>query len=279
MYTSMVIAGGAIKVMAVLGIVKYLEEHNLRSNLKTFIGTSAGAIVTLMLSLGYTFLEMKKIAIDALQNKSLSSIDAEGILDIFDNYGLNNGDSLELLFNKLIVNKFNTNNMNFMDFVKQTGKNLVICVSNLSKERHEFFSVDTTPYESVARAVRTSCSIPIMYNPVRMNGDLYLDGGLYNNFPINYCTDNKLQDILGVNIVLRNYQKHDDFLKYVRFIFNSLINKFNTMSINSEDKNIITLEFDDDDNWLTLSEIKLTLEKLEEYIEMGYESAKTNIKI
>jgi predicted acylesterase/phospholipase RssA len=116
-----------------------------------------------------------------------------------------------------------------------------------------------------------------MFCPVYINDDIYLDGGIYNNFPIEYFKDNKLHDILGVNIVCKNYQKKDSFFEYFGFIFNSIVKKFNHKSITDLDKNIITLEFSDsdDDSWFSLSEMKITVsnELLEKYTKMGYDEA------
>lgn len=281
MYTSIVIAGGAMKVLAVIGIIKYLEEKDLLKYVRNYVGTSAGAIMALLLSLGYGSNEIHKLALQTLQDNSVTTFDPTDIFDIFDNYGLSSGDNLEVLFNKLISKKFHKNDMNFIDFVKATGKNLVICVSNLSKETHEYFSVDTTPNLSVAKAIRISCSIPLMYSPVTLNDNMYLDGGLYNNFPIDYFSDHVLKDILGINITTSNYQKSDNFINYVRFILNSLIEKFNNKSINNKDRNVITLEFEDDDTWFSLSEIKISLtkDKMDKYILLGYNKAKDNLGI
>jgi predicted patatin/cPLA2 family phospholipase len=40
---------------------------------------------------------------------------------------------------------------------------------------------------SVITAVRISCSIPVFFTPVLYNNCYYVDGGIKNNFPINYC--------------------------------------------------------------------------------------------
>jgi predicted acylesterase/phospholipase RssA len=279
MYTSLVIAGGAMKALSVIGIIKYLEEKDLIKYIRTFVGTSAGAVMTLLLALGYTHKDIYKLSLQILEDESVTTFNVENILDIFATYGMSSGENLEILFNRIITQKYHINDMNFIDFTKASGKNLVICVSNLTKETHEYFSVDTTPNMSVAKAIKISCSIPLMYSPVTLNDNIYLDGGLYNNFPIDYFSDHVLKDILGINIRTTNYQKSDNFLNYVRFILNSLAEKFNTKSINIKDRNVITLEFEDDDSWFSLSEIKISLtkEKLEKYISQGYNKAKESL--
>ena len=277
-YTSIVIAGGAMKVMSVIGVIRFLEEHKLVKDIKNYVVTSAGAIISLLMALNFNSQEIKKLVLDNLQDNSLTTFDADGILDMVSTYGINNGEALENTLDKLIKKKY-PNVTTFLDFTKATGKNLVICVSNLTKENHEFFSVDSTPQISVAKAVRTSCSIPVMFCPVYINGDLFLDGGLFNNFPIDYFHDNKLHDILAINITTKNYQRVDNFFQYLRFIINSVIKKFNQKSINNEDRNVLTLEFEDNDSWFTWNEIKISLskEQLDEYIELGYREANVRL--
>lgn len=280
MYTSMVIAGGATKVFAVLGVIKYLEEYDTLKHIKNFVGTSAGAIICLLLAMDYKFEKLKSIISTTLKDQSITTFNPEGIFQLLDTYGINDGTNLFKLLDNLVYERFKVHNMTFLDFAKASGKNLVICVSNLSKERDEFFSLDTTPDMSVAQAVRVSCCIPVLFEPVKIKGDVYLDGGIFNNFPIDYFPDHQLKDILGINIIAKNYQKHDDFFSYLGFIFGSVLERFNKKTINNKDRNVITLEFDDEESWFSLSEIKIHIsdEKLNKYVDLGYKAAKDNIR-
>lgn len=280
MYTSLVIAGGATKVFAVIGIAKYLEEHEALRQIKNFVGTSAGALMSLLLAMDYTYDQLKSIVSKTLKDESITTLNPEGIFQLLDTYGISDGANFYNLLDKLIYDRFKKKNMTFIQFAKASGKNLVICVSNLTKECHEFFSVDTTPDFKVAEAVRISCAIPLLFQPIKVKDDIYLDGGIYNNFPIDYFPDHELKDILGINIIAKNYQKTDTFFQYLGFIFGSLMEKFNTKAINNKDRNVITLEFDDEESWFSFSEIKIYIseEKLNKYINVGYEAAKANIE-
>jgi predicted acylesterase/phospholipase RssA len=272
MYTSMVIAGGAMKAMACIGVAKYLEERSLLKHIKNFVGTSAGSIMCLTMVLGYSWTEMKQFLVETLADESSTAFDIEKLFSIMTTYGMNDGSGIGTAMGNLIYKKFHLRDITFIELAKASGKNLVVCVSNLTKETPEYFSVDTTPNLSVVKAIIASCSIPILFEPVHINGCLYLDGGLYNNFPIDYFSDHKLKDILGINIVFKNYQKHDTFGKYLRFLFNSVVERFNNKITNSKDKNIVTLEFEDEEGWFSIDEVKIRLsdEKLEEYINIGY---------
>lgn len=274
MYTSIVIAGGAMKAMACIGVTKYLEEQGIMKSIKNFVGTSAGSIICLTMILGYSSQEIKKVIIEILADDEATKFDIEKIFDILTTYGMNDGSGLEKGIKKILYKKYHLEDITFIDLAKASGKNLVVCVSNLTKESCEYFSVDTTPNLSVIKAIIASCSIPILFQPIEINSCLYVDGGLYNNFPINYFSDHKLRDILGINIVFKKYQKHDTFGKYLRFLFNSMLDKSNENITNNKDKNIVTLEFEDEEVWFTFDDVKIKLSenKLEEYINIGYKA-------
>jgi hypothetical protein len=70
--------------------------------------------------------------------------------------------------------------------------------------------------------------------------------------------------------------------KSINNINSKKINKLNHKSnilYNCNDKNIITLEFEDNDGWFNISEIKISipLNILEKYIKMGYDECKNKL--
>ena len=52
-FTSIVISGGAMKVVSTIGCFKYLEEQNMIQSIKNFVGTSAGSIICFFILLQY----------------------------------------------------------------------------------------------------------------------------------------------------------------------------------------------------------------------------------
>ena len=272
-FSSIVVAGGALKVIATIGCIKYLEEIAMMKNIKNFVGTSAGAIMCLFMTLGYTHEEIIDFLHKNLEDKTISKLNPSECLDLFSTFGLNSGKNLEELIQRIINRKIKQNDITFMELAKLSGKNLVVAVSNLTKEKCEYFNVDTMPYLSVVTAIRVSCSIPILLTPLTINGDLYIDGALYNNFPIDYFTNSSLKDIIGINIVYKNYQKIDTFLNYLKFIISTLLDKANL--INDKEKNIIILDFEEDD-WFSITElsIKFPRENWSNYINYGYQQIK-----
>ena len=61
MYSNLVLSGGAFRGLGLLGGIKYLEELNLIKYFKQYIGSSAGAIISFLLIIGYTSTDIKDI--------------------------------------------------------------------------------------------------------------------------------------------------------------------------------------------------------------------------
>ena len=68
-------------------------------------------------------------------------------------------------------------------------------LSKQTKEVH--FNHETYPEMQVLKAIRISTSIPFFYEPVNFEENLYVDGGIDNNFPIEIFDEN-LDETLAI---------------------------------------------------------------------------------
>ena len=57
-FDTIVLSGGSVKSLMQIGSLQYCYDNYLLKNLKTFIGTSAGAIILFLLIIGYTPIEL-----------------------------------------------------------------------------------------------------------------------------------------------------------------------------------------------------------------------------
>lgn len=65
-------------------------------------------------------------------------------------------------------------------------KDLVITATNKETGELEIFDARKTPYVEIALAARASASIPIVFEPVEIDGKKYVDGGYRDNIPQKY---------------------------------------------------------------------------------------------
>lgn len=278
-FSSIVISGGALKVLCSLGCIKYLEEHDMLASVRNFVGTSAGAMICFFLVLGYKSHEIELFLEKNLDDPKIGLLDPSQVLNILNDYGISDGSNFIELMKRILYGRTRMNDITFIELAKLTGRNLVVCVSNLTDEKEEFFSVDSKPNMSVIQALRISCSIPLIFNPVVLDEKLYLDGALYNNFPMNYFKkDNKLHDVLGINVRFHNYRKTDNILLFILNMVFSLVTKVQQNNYDNEEHNVVTINIDTV-KWLMLDELKIKYPKdqMDMIVQKGYNAIKERL--
>lgn len=159
MKIGVVLSGGAVRGFAHIGVLKAMEEFGIKP--AAVSGVSAGSIVGLFYCAGYTPAEMEEIALKtdvmdyvrpAFSKKALFSID--------------NMDR----FIKQYVSQKDLSNLKTKFFVALTNLNTA--------------SVEYKHTGSPAEVVRASCSLPVLFKPVKIGQHLYVDGGVMNNLPV-----------------------------------------------------------------------------------------------
>lgn len=195
MKADIVCEGGGVKGIALLGAIYYLEEQGYK--FERFAGTSAGAIVTSLLAVGYSGKELKELLFNLnLKNfydkNKLTLLPFIGsTISLFKNKGLFSGNNIESYLNDMYKTKGKTkfkdiavNGVSPLKVIASdvTNKQLLILPDDLSK-----YNIDPLEFE-IAKAVRMSISIPFYFNPVILkNGkeeSFIVDGGLLSNFPV-----------------------------------------------------------------------------------------------
>ncbi len=183
----------------------------MMSTFTTFVGTSAGALLALMLVLGLRSDDMLRFIKDKFIKRKCHELDVDQVIDFAETWGLDNGSRIMAMVSDMISTVTGESDMTFIQLAKHTGKNLVVCVSNVSIGTHEFMSLESTPDMSVLTALRMSMSVPVVFTPVHANGMIYVDGGMFDNFPIDHCVNPNLSssssssiETLGLDISFNN---------------------------------------------------------------------------
>lgn len=105
-----------------------------------------------------------------------------------------------------------------------------IAVTNLDKACIEYFSEG----ELVKRII-ASCTVPVIFQPVNIDGVTYVDGGVLDNLPLSPI-ENDCEMIIGVNVnpVLPE-TKYRGMVNVADRILNIALNKMNEHKIPSFD--------------------------------------------
>jgi len=202
LYRNLVFKGGGVRGIAYLGALEVLDEYRIVENINRVAGTSAGAIaatlVSFRLSIPETrdlfnsldFTKVPQVETEPNKRKFLRIPEEESSRRFFRDYGWYSSEYFYHWLQGLIASQSGGNpRASFADFRTLGFRDLFIVATNVSRQRAEVFSADHTPEVAVADAVRMSMSIPIFFEALRFDGkrfgegDYYVDGGLYDNFP------------------------------------------------------------------------------------------------
>ncbi len=208
----LVLSGGGAYGLAHIGVIKALEENNIPIDFIT--GTSAGAIIGSMYAAGYSPEQMETIVKQEAFVK-MSTGEMEMKYKYFFKQPITDASWIKLKLSKEFdLNKSlptNFTNSTMLDF------NFMIAFSSVSAKANYNFDNLFVPFRCVSsdivekkyhvfrdgnlsQAVRASMTYPGYFKPIKVNGKLMFDGGLYNNFPSEVMYDEFLPDIIiGVN--------------------------------------------------------------------------------
>lgn len=208
-YRNMVFKGGGVRGIAYMGALETLDEMGVLEGIERVAGTSSGAIAATLLSFRLPVSEVLELFntldLSEIPQKSASAIIGGKILDLanpgsykrlFDKYGWYSSEYFYQWISQIIAKQCHGNDRaSFSDFAELGFRDLYIVTSNISRHRPEVFSLKTTPDAAVADAVRLSMSIPLYFEALRYDGrkfgagDYYVDGGLYNKYPLDMFDD------------------------------------------------------------------------------------------
>lgn len=167
-----VLSGGGSRGFAHLGVLKALAEKGLVPDV--YLGVSAGALTGAFLATGKSIAETYEI----LGRKGLFAYTRIKV----PNLGFLSLAGLE----KMLKQEFGG-----LDLAET---NLRVGVTNINKPDFEVISEG-----SMVDYVMASVSLPILFEPVEINGVQYIDGGVMNNMPVKYLLDD-CEQVIAVNV-------------------------------------------------------------------------------
>jgi len=184
----LVLSGGGLLGISYIGLFKYFEEKNYIKTIESITGSSAGAIFGALLALGYTSNELNLI-VKQMVFKDYLQINVDSILNFTTQKGFESGNKLNLFIKKCIYNKTNNENLTFIQLYEKYNINLQIGVTNLTQHKFELLNKDSYPDLPIHKAISASIAIPFILEPIIINNDIYCDGGILDNLPIDSVID------------------------------------------------------------------------------------------
>ena len=197
---ALVLSGGGARGAIHLGVLHAFDENKIK--VEAISGTSIGAIVGALYCAGVSPFEIKSL----MKSQMFTSI-------------------FHLSWNKRGLLKMTRLKKTLQNFIPVNDfKSLEIpfycCVSNLEKGIYEIIDKG-----DLNKAVSASASIPILFEAVEINGQHYVDGGLFNNLPVEPLL-NKYKNIVGVHVNNYKNSKAHNIRAVAERVFN-LVSKQN----------------------------------------------------
>lgn len=171
------LGGGAARGFAHVGVIQVLEEAGLRPSL--IAGTSAGSLVAAFYASGKTGTQLQQIA-ETMEEAAF----ADWTLPIFSR-GLLRGDALARYVHAQVNGRL----------IEDMPLPLGIVATDLNSGQGVLFQRGDT-----ATAVRASSAVPAVFQPVRIAGREYVDGGLASPVPVRFARQMGAELVIAVDI-------------------------------------------------------------------------------
>lgn len=221
-----VLSGGGASGFAHIGVLKALEENNIPINFIS--GTSAGAFIGSLYACGMspteieTYVKSEKFM---LMTKGEVEQKHEFLLreDPVNSSIISFSFSIDSLFKKSLPTNFVRPELLDFEMLRIQGRTAATFQNNFDSLFVPFRCVASDIVEkkgvvfatgNLNEAVRASMTYPFYINPIKINGTLYFDGGLYNNFPADVIYDHFNPDFIIGSKVSYNAKppKEDDLI-------------------------------------------------------------------
>ena len=217
---ALVLSGGGARGLAHIGLLKGLENEGFPKP-ALVVGTSMGAIVGGLYACGMSPAEMEHFVVHEFRiadhlDSFVFRIDGpvgkviqtgQALASLAGRPGIDPGQRVLELLEKL------TKGREFPETEIPFRCNAVDLLSG----REVVFSSG-----SVAKAMRASMALPVVFEPYLYNGMCLADGGLFDNMPVSIARNEGLQQILAVNVNLFSPAIPEDFKNGPQVIFRSI---------------------------------------------------------
>ena len=235
------LGGGGARGFAHLGALKALEERNLKPDI--IAGTSAGALLGVLYADGFTPDEICEMFKDTKFKQFIELT--------FPTSGL---------FRPTGLHNFLKRNLR-----AKTFEQLQIPFIAVATDWEKAMTVNFSEGDNLIDAVVASCSVPLIFSPVKIDSQYYVDGGIFKNLPASTIRE-RCNILFGVNVTMIMPPENKQNLKYYAE------RTFNMMSISNTlpDKKLcdVLIEVEDIEKYWMFD-----LSHIDSIFEAGYNSA------
>jgi NTE family protein len=171
------LGGGAARGFAHVGVIQVLEEAGIRPDL--VVGTSAGSLVAAFYASGKSGVQLQKVA-ETMEEATFT----DWTLPLFSR-GMLRGEALARYVTAQVASRT----------IEDMPMPLGIVATDLNSGAGVLFRRGDT-----GMAVRASSAVPSVFQPVRIAGRDYVDGGLVSPVPVRFAREMGAELVVAVDI-------------------------------------------------------------------------------
>ena len=270
------LAGGGIRGIAHVGVLKALEDNGIE--IDAIGGTSSGSIVAALYAMGYKpyyiYVLFKKYAQEIINIGNVPLINGIGNFVKCKKIGisgLNDGTSLEKICNELASRK----NMKLIADIKMP---LAIPAVDISESKEYIFTNcaqrdninDNYITEiEIGKAIRASSSFPAVFCPCEFKTHMFMDGGALDNIPILPLKSMCDKKIIAVNFEADPVEPNSDVMDIIMKTIDIMGNKISEKGLEQSDF-VLTVPTD--------RAGLFDIEKLDKCYKFGYDAVVQNLE-
>lgn len=218
-----VISGGGPTGFLSYGAAKHLAQHGFWShdNIETIYGTSIGSLIGAMLCLKHEWDTLDDYIIKRPWEKVI--VASLELFELFAQKGMAKMKLLDDIMQPLLESKDLTIGITLREFYEYSRISLNVFTVDLNKFEKVHLSHATHPDLPLMDAIKMSCSMPVLFQPIVRDGCCYVDGGIMVNYPLRECLESVMcpaSEVLGLRNVWcnPNIGPQSTILEYLRFI-------------------------------------------------------------
>lgn len=272
------LAGGGIRGVAHAGVLKALEENNIKVDI--IGGTSSGSLVASLYAMGYSpyyiYILFKRYAKELVEIGSTPIISGVGNFMINKKVaisGLKTGESIEEAYNQIALRK------GIKEIKDITKMPVVIPAVDVKNSKKYVFTNQIPEGEkqkskyiteiAVGKAVRASCSFPGIFSPCDFKKHKFMDGGILDNVPVIEVKKQGADKVIAVNFKADDIDDNSNMMDIAMRTLDIMGNKISEESLAQGDF-ILTIPTDKTG--------LLEVEKLDKCYQYGYKETVKQIE-
>jgi predicted acylesterase/phospholipase RssA len=243
-YDTLILSGNSTNAVVTLGALQHLFYNGHLENIKNYIGTSSGAILSLLLLIGYQPIDiLVHLCIERIYKK-MTQFNISNILLM--GKPIMSFEPIKSCVEQLIVEKLGfMPTMHDVEELAGNDKKIIFVTYNLTDDCREYISSETHPDLPVINGIRMSSNFPLVFEPYMYDNKAYLDGGIVDNFAVEYGQriGNKCLGIM-TNNPQRKYNPNDfGNIELIWKIFQIFIATVTKDKIDRTNCDIVKLDF------------------------------------